>query len=371
MSDNIKQDYCYAYNLDGQLTNVTEASRDKDYFCPCCGAVMIPRMGKIRRWHFAHKVTANCNYETYLHKIAKIRIREAFYSSEKFFIQFDPDHICSIDCPIKISPKCRMSMNKVFNVKQFYDTCEEEVEYGGFRPDLLLRSSLKPDLKPIFIEIYVTHKSSKEKINSSFKIIELPIHCEDDINLIVKSSKIGGNLYKSSEDYMFSDTAAIYRRPFGRQSQENAIFYNFHNEYKISPSPIFNKLLYVLAVNKNGTFKNVKVRCFQSLESLFDKNETLIVSDDAINFFWALSTLYKRNLINKSCMICKYHHQNNICALYKRYGTPQKPKPNDAVSCKYFYSIEMYDKKSNYFPGRINDQSVYKSFVEIIEPVKD
>lgn len=95
----VKQNYSYAVDASGVLVNVKQAVRDKKYFCPCCGFEMRPHMGNIRRWHFTHKAEAECSYESYLHKIAKIRIKEAFITSEKFEITYNPKHLCSKDCP--------------------------------------------------------------------------------------------------------------------------------------------------------------------------------------------------------------------------------------------------------------------------------
>lgn len=58
------------------IINVSTAKRNEKYFCPICGELMNPHMGKVRRWHFVHKNAGNCSYESYLHKLAKIKIRE-------------------------------------------------------------------------------------------------------------------------------------------------------------------------------------------------------------------------------------------------------------------------------------------------------
>lgn len=68
----MKQDYSYSMDKESHLINVTDAVKGNDYYCPCCGEIMIPRQGSRRRWHFAHKGNlGDCSYETYLHKVAK------------------------------------------------------------------------------------------------------------------------------------------------------------------------------------------------------------------------------------------------------------------------------------------------------------
>lgn len=148
--------------------------------------------GQKKRWHFKHKSGTFCNYETYLHKIAKIRIREDFLKSERFEISFNPIHECSVECPIGKGIPCRRHKYVKFDIRKYYDKCEEEeAPIEGFRADLLLTSSLFPK-EPILIEIAVSHKSTAEKIKSGYRIIEIPIESEEDIaNIIDKNIGIG------------------------------------------------------------------------------------------------------------------------------------------------------------------------------------
>ena len=88
MMKNTSQNYSYANNSSGELINICAAYHREKYFCPVCGEPMIPHMGKVRRWHLVHKNTSNCSYESYIHKLAKIRIRQAFISSEHFLLSY-------------------------------------------------------------------------------------------------------------------------------------------------------------------------------------------------------------------------------------------------------------------------------------------
>ena len=89
-----KQDYSFALDHNQCVINIKDALKGEDFYCPCCGAVMIAKQGKKNRWHFAHKGNlGNCSYETYLHKIAKARIRECFYNSLNFMIELSPEDV--------------------------------------------------------------------------------------------------------------------------------------------------------------------------------------------------------------------------------------------------------------------------------------
>ena len=66
MAKILSQNYSYANNSSGELIHVSTAQRCEEYFCPICGELMTPHMGKVRRWHFVHKNAGNCSYESYL-----------------------------------------------------------------------------------------------------------------------------------------------------------------------------------------------------------------------------------------------------------------------------------------------------------------
>lgn len=183
MAKVLSQNYSYANNSNGNLINISSAHREEQYFCPKCGAEMTPHMGKIRRWHFAHKNIGNCSYESYLHNLAKIKIREAFLSDEPFLLAYNAKALCSAICPFIDSPKCDGVKFVEFDLRQFYDTCEIEAPYHQFRADLLLYSSMRPNLPPVLLEIMVTHKCTEDKIKDGTRIIEIPIHSEDDIEI--------------------------------------------------------------------------------------------------------------------------------------------------------------------------------------------
>lgn len=162
MAKILSQNYSYANNSSGSLIDVSNAQRNEKYFCPICGELMIPHIGKMRRWHFVHKNVGICSYESYLHKLAKIKIREAFLSSEHFLLSYNAKAICSIDCPFIGFPKCEGEKQVEFDLRRYYDTCEIEATYHQYRADLLLTSSSNPKTPPVLIEIMVTHKCTED-----------------------------------------------------------------------------------------------------------------------------------------------------------------------------------------------------------------
>ena len=328
MKKTLEQDYSYAVDSSGTLIHVDQAVREETYTCPCCGHEMVPHMGARRRWHFAHKADANCNYETYLHKVAKARIKDAFLASESFEIRYRPIHLCTSECPFGYGKRCEERAPKSFDIRKFYDICEEKVRCDGFVADLLLRSSKYPRRDPILIEIFVTHKSTEEKISSDNRIIEVKIRSEEDINKIVKSCILDGAQIGSCSRYIDKAT--------------NVVFYNFNKKCSLENSKnIVLKNKYVFGITDNGCIKYETLSCHTPVEKKFPPNYNLVISDEPINWTWAMLELNKRGVKIYNCMLCKFYKHTYmsepICILYKRLGRPSRPNIHNAKTCKCYF----------------------------------
>lgn len=186
----------YHFALDEQerlvcIDDITEEDRHShSYHCLNCGSKMVPRKGKVRSWHFAHRCDEDhCGTETYLHKLAKRMIKDKFDREESFEVGYYRVVQCSnkSTCPFAKSDKCREWKLETFNLKRFYDTCIEEQSVNGFIADLLLTKSDKQEREPVLIEIQVSHKSTDQKLQSGLRIIEIHIKTEDDIQSLLRA----------------------------------------------------------------------------------------------------------------------------------------------------------------------------------------
>lgn len=54
-----------AHDEKGNRVSVNDAVKGQKYFCPLCGAEVIPKQGEIVSWHFAHKNKGDCDNWTY------------------------------------------------------------------------------------------------------------------------------------------------------------------------------------------------------------------------------------------------------------------------------------------------------------------
>ena len=180
--------YKYALNEQGDIVSIYDVTSENksthQYNCISCGSILTPRIGTKNAPHFAHRNnTPNCSSETYLHKLAKQKIKEKFEQSKTFIITYYSNDKCinHNGCPIYVDNRCIARNKHEYNLKEYYNLCREEVGHDRYIADLLLTHTEKPDRDAIFIEIHVHHKSTELKKNSGHRIIELTIKSESDI----------------------------------------------------------------------------------------------------------------------------------------------------------------------------------------------
>ena len=349
----IKYRYCIDENDNLVcIDDVTDATRHAHRWCCLeCGQEMVPNLGIKKAWYFSHKVNTACNGESYLHKLAKRRIREKFLSAKSFPITFVRDVPCNQqqECLFFDAFICQeKDVSISFDLKKWkglplYDDCQEEIIVEEFRPDLLLVSSTKPNREKIFIEIYKAHKSEEKKVNSKYRIIEtMQIKSEDDIEDIIKKGFVEG---------------------------QNCQTFNFNS--KLLPNiekkdvPIARFLL----INGSAHFynsNNKKVLCEKRGEKIdpnsdceLNINESIIISEKEKTFNnilkpFELCLLYlvkKDWPIKNNCILCKNRencYARYIGIGYKNYKSIFQcpPRQEMAQNCPYYDQID--PEKMNY-----------------------
>lgn len=90
---------------------------------------------------------------------------------------------------LRYSSRCFTVRKKRFDLKKWYDSCEQEITYDNIkrRSDLKFFSKEFPERKPIYIEFCVTHASDEAKLHSGNKIIEILIEDEESIFSLIES----------------------------------------------------------------------------------------------------------------------------------------------------------------------------------------
>ncbi len=329
----VSQNYSYANNSSGELINVSIAQHSEKYYCPVCGELMVPHMGKVRRWHFVHKNTGYCSYESYIHKLAKIRIRQLFLSSEHFLLSYKAKALCSFSCPFTNSPKCESEKPVEFDLRKYYDECEMEVPYHKYKADLLLKSSMHPNRPPVLIEIMVTHKCTEDKICDGVRIIEIPVHSEEDIDNIVNNRKLKAVRYDKINDTL--------------SKERNITLYNFNKVESFDPIGHFDDLwdcfnrknTIVFYLNRKGYFKSFDCYCYEVSKKL-PQNVHYFITNIATPFKEIFQVFSKYGVKICNCFLCKFSkitpYGDRLCVLYKKYNLPRKPSPYSAISCSHY-----------------------------------
>jgi hypothetical protein len=174
--------YKYCYDENDELIcidDINEANRhNHKYKCISCGREMITKLSggglRSKSSHFAHEANVSCNSETYLHNLAKIRIKEQFEKKRLMLFLRDDTSLCSEREQCKLYNKfhCLGYRHLSYNLCEFYDTCEVEATIGEYRADLLLKKADAPEVPPILIEVFLSHKCTPKKTGSGYKIIE-------------------------------------------------------------------------------------------------------------------------------------------------------------------------------------------------------
>lgn len=333
----------YSYCVDEKdelvyINSLSDSTRHaRKLYCLQCGQEMIANLGTKKAWYFSHKSDCACDGESYLHKLGKRRIREKFMSEGKFPLLFSKVVPCSEKekCPCYFEESCSTHDVKVCSDLKFwnnsivYDTCQEEVFIDGFRPDLLLTCSSKPDREPVFIEIFKAHQSDEPKIDSNYRIIETKrIDSEKDIDDIVEKGFIEG---ENCTTYNFHPKLPSIRKqdvPIDR-------FVLFKNgaakvykaiDYEVYCAKINEKVHSNSLVELNMVGQGVDIWADNVIEKSLDSYQTGLVY------------LVKKGMNIRNCILCKFYKYNDyyghyICILYRSLGF-QSPYTNQSTANK-------------------------------------
>lgn len=319
---------------------------------------MIPRMGKVRSRHFAHRGDDdNCGNETYLHKLAKRLIKEKFDREGPFEVGYYRDVKCSDQdtCPFVKPEECHEWKLDTFDLKQFYDTCIEEQSVDDYIADLLLTSSEKPNREPVLIEIQVSHKSTDQKLQSGLRIIEIRIKTEEDIKSLLSSPIV------ENPDTQFGYIRDIETIGFAK-------FHNFKKKASL-PEPLEKRDIQRFYLFRSGKAFVTNMDETKSCREVHTKDNDKAIFEASIDCFYLNSpspyefgymAAIQNGIQVRTCQFCKHHRSGYevglrldpiFCCLYKRYGTPENPEPQYAHQCQYYREDkELMDKVSRQMP---------------------
>lgn len=326
----------YAIDSEGKLVSVDDVLPGNKCrcFCPACKAPLIAKnQGLKRGHHFAHQNGTECKhaFESMLHILAKEKVRDAFLSKTEFWIKYKYRSFCpdSDTCKFLKDRNCYSDRDCAFDIKQYYDSCEQEIAYDGInrRSDLKIFSSKDPKRHPIYLEFCVTHESDSEKLHSGNKIIEIKITSERDVLQLADYGIIESGCYNSGKNML------------------DISFYGFKNR-DYSNNLISNEIEFVRFI----LYESGKMRCFQdscdcrrlvkSANSLF---EVCIHTSVSFGIYDKAKYIAFQKFGIPNCTLCKnwvnlYNRENKICRFYKILQIPKNETfdTSRAKKCSYF-----------------------------------
>ena len=235
-------EYPEAVTADGKLVSAIDIDKEsgawegvKFYFPGCEGdeeeeMLFIPRKHKngVTKF-FRHRpgyIGDRNEPDRYLHNYAELRIKKRFddsLASGEFPVQYYEIEKCpeSSSCKLKGVLKCKgepKPVLKTLNLRKLYDTCRIEKGEDKYIADLLLTNSQDNCIKPMFLEVFVTHKCTEEKIASGYPIIEMKINQKEDAdNAIIE------NAGEVVDEYLFM-------QPEHRKALASIVFYGFNRD---------------------------------------------------------------------------------------------------------------------------------------------
>ena len=320
--------YRHAIGRDGSPVDVNcltaSTRREKaPYTCYGCGKELIANLGQRKVKHFSHKGSCECSLETYLHELGKqifLRVYEhCLTNSLPFIFTTENPAVCTYYEKL-IDQSCETRKLINYDLTKAFRTITLETHYKGFVPDILLLSEDKSEV--LFIEIVVSHRSEKEKIDSGYRIVEILLKEEADI-------------YNS----------IIERRLF--EYGYNIVTYNMNK--KLCTGNICNgdckKQLNAFIVHRSGDCVLKAMPIKEALEAeqseicLYFKLLGLASGDSKEQrnlFVRSIREAYFAGVKVKNCYMCKYHGwatmtKTIFCKLLKF-----ETFSNDATDCKFY-----------------------------------
>jgi len=318
----------YAIDDTGNLVHIDSIEEGKTYYCPVCRGEFVAKRGNIRDHHFAHKGDI-CSWETYLHQVAKLKIAEWLKNAESIYLSIVS--VCDKKKECVLAKNSCKGNSKVFDLKQYYQYAGIEMSFGNFQPDILLgkRSNLEKD--PLFIEIFVTHGCSPEKIKSGYRIIEFEIESEEDIDKIIKSNSIA--------------------------ESGKVKIYNFNNP---KCSDIKHELArYTIFTSGKAHWEQTNCTEIESSKrGICQIYFPIEASDFADMYQWALATAHEKGVAFKSCNLCEFsvyndYYGDRVCKLYKTRQGNKMCRDNNPNECDK-YCVGKYGRINNAISASID-----------------
>lgn len=292
--------------------------------------------------------------DRYLHNYAELRIKQRFddsQSSGEFLVQYYTIERCpeSSICKLKENLKCKgepKPVLKTVNLRKLYNKCSIEKGADKYIADLLLTNTQDDSIKPMFIEVFVTHKCTDEKIASGYPIIEIKINQKEDAD-----NDIIENAGEVVEEYLFMQSE-------NRKALPPIVFYGFNRDVLFKDYKQY--LNYTLTKQKNELTADCKAIVCKEMKSFALENRALSLSvplDELKNidiYEMGMAKALNMGFQVRDCSLCNHYKQpinyfshpcrlKNVTYTYKDVNGKERQIQNPYI-CQMPYRCNGFDK---------------------------
>lgn len=367
-------EYPEAVTANGELVSAIELEKGSEnweglkFYFPGCEGDEEEEMLFIQRKHkngvtkfFRHRpgyIGDRNEPDRYLHNFAELRIKQRFdesLTSGEFPVQYFVVEQCSdySTCKLKTNLNCKgepKPVLKTLNLRKQYDTCSVEKGADKYIADLLLTNSKDDSIKPMFIEVFVTHKCTDEKIASGYPIIEIKVNQKEDAdNAIIE------NAGEVVEKYMFMQSE-------NKNALPPIVFYGFKR--KVPFNSYVNYRNFLLTKKENELIADCRAVVCKDVEGFAPENRafSLSVLMDELQIIdiyeMGMAKAISLGLKVRDCSLCNQYKQpirrslyfishpcrlNNVTYTYKDEKGAERQIQNPYI-CQMPYRCNGFDK---------------------------
>lgn len=320
------------------ISEITVEMREEDNFYNLqTGKRMTAYLnGRFER-HFHHIEYANHDNETYLHETAKEVFKNTYIKclvkGIPYEVQFRKARNCQQHFK-RTGVVCELDdVLATFDLTQRFKDIRVEKRYDEFQPDIQLLSRENETVKDvIFVEIFVTHKSSENKIQKGKRIIEIKICSEDDI-LRLRNCKLSvSDVNTTFHNFKRTTEVINYCAPHekGCRTFVHAFVLYKNGAYEFLDDALENVVSHV--ASEESRIVRVDYKAFQAYsKDASEKDKRNWYLGEAINKGWKV----------KDCRYCRYQgdktRKNVVIGLFCKF-LKQDIEFNTAWDCNYFRS---------------------------------
>lgn len=320
--------YPYAETMEGDVVFIGDTDPTPprpSYKCLSCRRELRARYCRDKQDHFFHKVAGECVPETYWHRLAKLTFAKTYRDCLRDDHPFELVRHLTATCnhyQERYEYTCTREVTDRVDLTEFFDRVEVEADCDGFRADVLLSSSTRPEV--LLVEFFVTHACEEQKVEAGYRILEIKVESEEDA-LNSRSGRI--------DDHELT----VFTHNFKEGSGERDVC-----------GGACRREFDVFRVYESGKAVLIPRRTPQEIDDLHRNGlavQNVITEERAVDrpdlFREGVRTAHAQGVPIKNCLVCRYHGTPTLedpvfCKTLRR----PVANTNDAASCDRYTPVD-------------------------------